>query len=268
MQLRYQTKGHDSIQYHVFCGDKVFALRIFRTDTLEHHSAWIYDGGMREALSSEAPITQTDASYFDVACPTLSIYAQLEGGFIAVKAERIENAFEIIFKTKASYEWAYDALDAQESVLHQPNLDCVVRYQGRDYQGVGYHKRYYWRNPPRYWGYRFLHGVLGDNEIVWTADAVFGLSKYDYFKMLDSVSGVLMEADRNSCAHKDNLMFGEIGGRRHELTFDALGSWEKALRSSAMDSHMRQQAGTFTHVVGDERQSGVALTEYCFGTLG
>ncbi|MBC8048946.1 MAG: hypothetical protein H7X92_02230 [Chitinophagales bacterium] len=266
--MRYQTAGHDSIQYHVFCEGKVFAVRIFRTDTLEHHSAWIYEGGMREVVSSQAPIVQSGDSYLDVTCPTLMISAQAEG-VIGVKAGRAEDAFEIFFKTKASFEWSYDAVAAQESVLHHPNLDCMVRYQGRELAGVGYHKRYYWKNPPRYWGYRFLHGVFEDNAtVIWTADAVFGFSKYDYFKILNGATGELLQADSDTCAHKADMIFGMIGGERNEVTFMPSGAWDKRLRSSSMDSHMRQCVGAFTLTAGSLERKGVAITEYCFGTLG
>ncbi|MDX2266315.1 MAG: hypothetical protein NW215_15245 [Hyphomicrobiales bacterium] len=266
--MRYQTVGHDSIQYHAFCDGKVFAVRIFRTDTLEHHSAWIYDNGIREVVSSVAPILQSGAPYLDVSCPTLMISAPGDG-CLSVRAGQAGDEFDIEFKCKASFEWRYDAVERQESVLHQPNLDCRIRYQGREFAGVGYHKRYYWKNPPRYWGYRFLHGVLEDDgTVIWTADAVFGVNKYDYFKILNGATGELLEADPNTCAHKAEAMFGVIGAERHEVKFTAEAVWEKRLLSSGMDSHMRQCAGAFTHNSAGVTRRGAALTEYCFGTLG
>ena len=35
---------HDSLQYHFFSENIVFSLRLFHTNTLDHASAWLYDG--------------------------------------------------------------------------------------------------------------------------------------------------------------------------------------------------------------------------------
>jgi len=269
-QPRYQTVGHDSIQYHFFCEGRLFAMRVFRTDTLEHHSAWIFeDGRAREVLSSSASITQSDADRLDISCPTMSLTADGRNGKLAIRAGQAADAFSAVFTVRNSYRWTYDAVIPGEDVEHQPNLDCEVNYCGRALEGLGYHKRYYWHKPPRYWGYRFLHGVLDDNQtVIWTADAMFGTSKYDYFKVLDGATGKLIHSGPNNSAHKQNQMFGYIDGRRHEILFTEQGIWDTILRSPAMDSHMRQQVGTIEYVVEGTKRRGVALTEYCFGTLG
>ncbi len=268
-QPRYQTLGHDSIQYHFFCEGKLFAFRIFRTDSLEHHSAWIFDGKLREVLSSAAPVIQSGKSHIDVSCPTVSLSADGRQGALAVRAGGADDGFTASFSVRSSYKWNYAAVEAGEDVEHQPNLDCVVTYRGRPLKGIGYHKRYYWHKPPRYWGYRFLHGVLEDGTtVIWTADAMFGTSKYDYFKVLDGATGKLIQSGPNDSAHKQNQMFGIIDGKRHEAFFTEQGVWDTILRSSTMDSHMRQRAGTFEYRVDGQARKGCALTEYCFGSLG
>ncbi len=267
--LPYQTTGHDSIQYHVFAEGLIFAARIFRTNTLEHHSAWIYDGGVREVLSSSAPLTQGASPHLDVTAPSLQVRATELEGRLRVQAGRSEDGFEVRFQVRHSFQWSYDAETKGEYVLHLPDLDCTVTYQGRTLRGTGYHKRYYWRTPPRYWGYRFLHSVIDNGfAVVWTADAMFGTSKYDYFKVLDIASGKLLEADPQSCAHKQNRMFGDIGGEKHSIEFVEAGAWNTVLRSAVMDSHMQQRAGRMTYQAGPLTLSGPAITEYCFGTLG
>lgn len=267
--LPYQTVGHDSIQYHVFAEGLIFAARIFRTDSLEHHSAWIYDGHVREVISSSAPFTQSDSPFLDVAAPSMRIVANENEGQLTVRGENIADSFELRFKVRHRYQWSYDAEATGEHVLHLPDLDCEVAYQGRTLRGTGYHKRYHWRTPPRYWGYRFLHSVMDDGiAVVWTADAMFGTRKYDYFKVLDLTTGHLLEAAPETCAHKQNLIFGEIGTEKHRVEFVEAGAWNTVLRSSAMDSHMQQRAGRIRYMAGPLRLSGTAITEYCFGTLG
>jgi hypothetical protein len=267
--LPYQTTGHDSIQYHVFADGLIFAARVFRTDTLEHYSAWIHDSSVREVLSSSAPLTQGTSLLLDVSAPMLRIRATEHEGIVSVQTGRIEDSFEIRFKVRHTFQWTYDAETKGEYVLHLPDLDCEVTYRGRTLRGTGYHKRYYWRTPPQYWGYRFLHSVIeSGSAVVWTADAMFGTSKYDYFKVLDPETGNLLEAAADSCAHKQNLMFGEIGTDRHRIEFVEAGAWNTILKSPVMDSHMQQRAGRIVYTAGGLTLTGPAITEYCFGTLG
>ena len=259
----YPTGSHDSIQYHVFCDEKLFAMRIFRTDTLEHHSAWIFDGTARTVLSSEAVITQAGSGHLDVTADMMRLVAGEAAGQIVVRSPA-EDGFEIDFKVGRTFRWS----DTLEEVMHQPDLDCIVKYRGETFRGPGYCKRYSWAQPPQYWGYRFLQGFVDDRETsIWTADAVFGLNKYDYFKVL-SAGGGLVEASKDGSAHKQDSMFGYVDGVRHQADFEELGAWDQILRSPKMDSHLRQRYGRVRYFDGAVERTGVALTEYCFGTLG
>lgn len=263
-QPLYPTGSHDSIQYHVFCGEKLFAMRIFRTDTLEHHSAWIFDGTARTVLSSEAVIGQAASDHLDVTAETMRLVAGEAGGRIGVHGPVAEDGFEIDFKVGRTFRWS----DTLEEVMHQPDLDCVVTYRGETFRGRGYCKRYSWSQPPRYWGYRFLQGFVDDlNTSIWTADAIFGLNKYDYFKILSADGGVV-EASKDNSAHKQDSMFCYVDGVRHQADFEELGAWDQILRSPKMDSHLRQRYGRVRYLDGAVARTGVALTEYCFGTLG
>ena len=263
-QPPYPAGSHDSIQYHFFCDDKLFAVRIFRTDSLEHHSAWVFDDGARTVLSSDAPIRQADREYLDVAAETMRIEADDTSGRITVHGAVADDAFAVEFKPGRTLRWS----DTLEHVMHQPDIACVVSYRGRRLAGVGYSKRYAWAEPPRYWGYRFLQGFLGDRTTsIWTADAVFGLNKYDYFKVL-SADGSLFEAPNDRTAHKQNTMFAYANGVRHEARFEELASWDQILKSERMDSHLRQRYGRVRYFDGKAEREGVAITEYCFGTLG
>jgi len=269
-QPRYQTVGHDSIQYHFFCEGLVFAARVFRTNTLEHHSAWIFEGGqVREILHALTALTQSPSDHLDITCPAFGIWADGSQGALRVDAGVRDDRFAVAFTVRHRYRWVYDAAIAGEDVDHQPDLDCVVTYRGRALRGIGYHKRYFWHRPPTHWGYRFLHGVTDDgSKVVWTADAIFGTSKYDYFKVLDRVTGSLLQSDPEHSAHKQNCIFAFISGERHETIFHEAGAWNVFLRSSAMDSHLQQRSGTFEYRVGDQTWRGQALTESCFGSLG
>jgi hypothetical protein len=263
-QPTYPAGSHDSLQYHFFCEDKLFAARIFRTDTLEHHSAWVFDGTARAILASEARIIQSGASYLDVSAKTLQMRSDDAKGRLVVKATDEADSFEVDFTLGKTFSWS----DTLNVVIHQPTLECVGRFKGREYSGRGYCKRYNWQEPPHYWGYRFLQGFVdGGSTAIWTADAVFGENKYDYFKVL-AANGNLLEIDSNSCAHKQNSMFGYVDGIRHQAEFEELGVWNQILKSKGMDSHLQQRYGRVRYFDGKTYRQGIAMTEYCFGTLG
>jgi hypothetical protein len=267
-QPAYPAGSHDSIQYHFFCEDKLFAMRIFRSDSLEQTSAWIFDGTAKAVLASDSKITQSDAGHLDVSSQEMTLAAGEDAGRITIVSEKAEGSFEVEFTLGKTLNWGYNAQDVGEDVFHQPDLACVVTYRGKKMVGRGYCKRYYWQNPPRYWGYRFLQGFIDDRKTsIWTADAMFGTSKYEYFKLLGQ-DGTLLELPTDTCAHKQNLMFGYLDGVRHEAIFEELGAWNQTLKSSSMDSHMQQRYGKVTYFDGNNVRTGVAITEYCFGTLG
>lgn len=267
-QSVYPAGSHDSIQYHFFCEDKLFAMRIFRSASMESTSAWIFDGTAKSVLASEARITQNGSEHLDVSSNVMALVAGESSGHISIAAEKVEDSFQVEFTSGHAFTWLYNAEDVGENVSHQPDLACLVTYRGRKFAGKGYCKRYHWQKPPRYWGYRFLQGFIDNRKkSIWTADAMFGTSKYEYFKVLDQ-DGALLELPTNTCAHKQNSMFGYLNGVRHEAKFEELGAWNHILKSSLMDSHMQQRYGKVTYSDGVSKVTGVAITEYCFGTLG
>lgn len=263
-QPAYPAGSHDSIQFHAFCDDKLFAARIFRTESIEHCSAWIFDGTARTVLSSKASITQTNKANLDVVSDNMKIEANEMGGRISVIGANTADSFQIDFEVGKAYRWS----DTLEEVMHYPNLDCVVSFRGKSFRGPGYSKRYAWAKPPKYWGYRFLQGFIEDRKVaIWTADAVFGLNKYDYFKVLNA-DGTLFEIPKDSSAHMQNSMFGYVDDVRHQAEFSELGVWDQILRTDRMDSHLQQRYGRVRYFDGKSERQGIAITEYCFGTLG
>ena len=80
-QNPFGSGWHESLQYHALCNDKAFAVRVFWTGSLWHHSAWVYDGGVEQLLNSAAPLTQSDAAYTDLHGPEFELFRARSGGF-------------------------------------------------------------------------------------------------------------------------------------------------------------------------------------------
>ena len=259
LQSAFGNGWHDSLQYHALCDDKLFAVRVFWTGTLWHHSAWVYDGGVEQLLNSTEPLTQTDAPYADLHGPGFVLEATDEAVVIHVGAQ--------LSMTLVPKHTMYGPSPIG-SGLHHPDMSATVVYRGETLQGLAYCKRYEFEGEPiEYWGYRFVHGTLMDRQwSLWTADATFGFAKHAYFRTIDS-DGVVRQADPHASCHRDDHCYGVVEGRHYDVELEELGLWDTLLRSDAMDSKLRQRFCRMTVHHDGQSQSGYALNELCSGTL-
>jgi len=187
-----EAQYHDSLQYHFFLPGLFVAGRIFHTRTLQQHSAWMYNvskGEMIElfAPSYDAMVQKEGEEFLHVESEHLRILDSPDGGTFVAKASGIT----VSFRQKSAFSWL-PAGQVKDAVIHRPDLHCTVEVGGQMLEGTGYSKRYYGLYP-RFWGYRFIHGLTLCDEArgepaqrtcFWTADAAFGDNKYNYFKVL------------------------------------------------------------------------------------
>ena len=267
VQPRLGARAHDSCQYHFFCGNLFVAVRVFKTPTLEHHSAWVFDGQAREVMSSTTPLKLGKENHLHLTGPHMEMVVENKGRF-EIEGQNGATGFSVEFSPKTSLVWDHPSWSADEQAIHQPDLIGRVRYKGAVHDGIGYCKRYFWANFPRYWGYRFLHGAAADGSLtLWTADAVFGLGKYDYFHIVRK-DGSMTSADPDRSSHKLTTMYGQAGSVNLRVDFEPLGEWDTVLKSPRMESHMLQRYGRMVLHQNDRTLPGFAMTEQCFGTLG
>ena len=259
-QIPFGSGWHDSLQYHVFCEDKLFAVRVFWTHSLWHHSVWVYDGKVVELINSAEPLVQSGAPYAELNCPNFELSAPDEAVSI-----RVGNDLSLTLTPKHTM---YGPSPIGPG-LHHPNMDARVSYQGRSLQGLAYCKRYDFRGDPiRYWGYRFVHGTLDDHSwSLWTAQATFGFGNHSYFRFIDA-GGKVHEADVRDSCHRDDHCYGVVGGEDFDVELQELGVWDTVLRSSVMDSQLRQRFCRMSVHRGERCETGYAINEFCSGTLG
>lgn len=251
-----------SEQYHFFLEDgSLLALRHFRTDTLEHYSAWWSD---KEGNSQELLNTSEHRS----SAPHISIKKNDGTGTICLPEANIE----IQFKVGAEFTWAVPGEENHRAVIHQPKLLCTVSIGDRTQKAIGYCKIYQ-GNYPKFWGYHFVYAFFPDYGIIWSADATFGQEKYNYFKLLKTShteNQILLEGEdsyhRKTCAH------ARIENKTHNLKFDrfAFGTWSSILRNqtSTMESNLRLEYKPAILEIEDEQvREGICLKESCFGTI-
>ena len=258
-QSPFGNGWHDSLQYHVFCGDKAFAVRVFWTGSLWHHSAWGYDGEVQEFLNSAQSLSQSDAEYADLHGPEFSLSAPDELVSIRVGSQL---SLEL-----APNHTMYGPSPIGPG-LHHPDMKANVTYRGETMQGLAYCKRYDFRGEPiRYWGYRFVHGTVTDYDwSLWTADATFGFAKHAYFRTIDTGGQVQEAGPRDSC-HRDDHCYGVIDGSAYDVELEALAVWDTLLRSPEMDTQLRQRFCRMTVHRNGGSESGYAIHELCSGTL-
>lgn len=263
IQRPFGDFDHDSIQYHAFCGDFVCAARIFSTRSLVHTSAWVYDGkSVRTVFGSTETPVQSSAGYCDVSAPGIAIRADDKTASISLAPRASDDAIEMTFDVRSQVTWG----DTISTVLHQPDMDCRVVFGGATHTGQGYAKRYTWTPCPHNWGYRFIQGYA-DEINLWTAEATFGDDKYDYFKLI-APDGTVSEAGRPDSCHRMNSAFATVEGDRIAVEIEEIGRWEVDLKSSAMDSLLRQKMCRLRVTRNGDVHNGYAINETCYGTLG
>lgn len=261
----FRFQKNDSLQYHFFAEDKIFSIRFVFRGAICVHAAWIFDGSLREISKSEEVWTQADTDYLDISSEIMRVSDENGELIINVKAENGEDGFEARVRPDHTLNWKDTFSPENDAVLHLPDLQGTLTYRGKAYETTGYCKHVEWSQGPRYTGYRFLHGVLDHGDgVVWSADAVFGYQKYDYFKMI-TPDGSIVEGDGEMTAHKQNTVFSEIEGRKVSVTFEELGRWELPLLGQGIDMVIMQRYGRIKLQDGEVIKSGVAMTEYGFG---
>lgn len=266
----FAMASFDSLQYHFFGDEACFSVRLQRCPSVEHSSAWLHDGVTRELVNSTERVLQSSASYLDVTTSKLSLSVPEGTGHVEVRDPRGKPVLEIDFEPRTEIVWDFPSGDANrvdQPVIHQPDLACRIRYDGRETDGIGYCKRAY-LEPPRYMGYVFIHGVSADHKTkLWTADAGWGTAKYDYFKLLHP-DGRLEEADSTDSYHQWDAAYATLGGRRVSVKIEELGRWQTSLVSGRMDSLYGQRYCTLQVDDGEQSFHGQALKEYWIGTVG
>lgn len=261
VQPQFGVGFHDSIQYHFFWEDRVFALRVFKTPSLFHHSCWIYDGKVRELLNSNEPMTLAKREHVDLSSSMLKVEEDGSQGLLDLRTSG--DLLRIEFKVRNMFFWDCPSGPG----YHQPDLDGRITYKGKSHMAIGYCKRYWFFDVP-YWGYRFVQGPVDDRSFVlWTADATFKWHKYAYFKIATKDGRVRSAALKDS-VHRENRVYGVVDGVQYEIDLQELGVWETILRSHKMDSQMRQRFCKMTVRFDGKAVPGYAINETCFGTLG
>merc|ERR1712107_209151 len=97
-------------------------------------------------------------------------------------------------------------------------------------------------------GYRFIQSSwLGGSKFLWTADATFhlgngdssGEAKYNYFKLLDSDSGHLLNANSEDTYQQDCAGYAHIDGEKYEAAIMPLGEWVHDYKAGDTNSRMQ-----------------------------
>lgn len=264
-QQSFGGYDHDSLQYHFFCGEIVGGCRLFHTNSMQHASLWIFDGENYRALQS------TNGSYDENATDRLAV--RMDGLTFAAQGEDITIEFKdggkgetvtVRLKPVREITWS----DTISTVVHQPVMDVELLLDGKTIRGVGYCKRYTWTPAPQHWGYRFIQGFVDEGQTsIWTAEATFGLGKYDYFKIMRPDGEVLTTPDDVSC-HRKNSAFGLTSEGPVWITIEPLSTWDVLLDSGAMSSRMQQRACRMIVRSDTWEKQGFAINETCYGTLG
>ena len=253
---------HDSLQYHFFSENIVFSLRLFHTDTLDHASAWLYDGKkLYEIYRSSNKLKQAPGDSINFEMSGIKIFTNQNTTDISLTDGTILN---LSLNIQKELKWP----DTVSTVIHQPNLTGSLSINGETHNGFGYCKRYSWTPAPHFWGYRFIQGSCNNGTInIWTAEATFGTRKYDYFKFINA-EGEIFEAAPSMSCHRQDGAYAFIGTDRVSATLIELDDWSTSLRSKGMDSLLRQRCCKLMLKVGLKTFNGMAINETCYGTLG
>lgn len=264
---------HDSLQYHFFLPGIFVAGRVFRTKTLEQHSAWMYDeesGTMTELFTPSYTRMDSATDTLRLESDEMLIEDNAAGGVFDVK----KAGLKVEFNQRRVVSWL-PAGQSDNAVIHRPDLKCSLEYKGKKLEGSGYSKRYYgWYE--RFWGYRFIHGVtdcISGNPLMcthfWNADAAFGDNKYNYFKVLVP-TGKIISSETTETWQQDTSAYATIDGQRWETRIKPLCTWETVIGGQGfnMESKMQNRYCTVELINGSTVSKGVAYNERCYGTLG
>lgn len=264
--------AHDSIQYHFFFPGNFIAFRIFRTNSQDYCSAWSYGPPPREMrylIDHKERSIQSDQSYLDIKGAGFRISAPDSGAFLEMTPNGTDSSIRIDFQMKNVFSWLDPGGDPteSESVIHQPNLLAELNHNGKKATGSGYCKRYFWPYAPKYCVWNFIHGVcFKENLTVWTADAQFGVGKYNYFKILRD-EGTLLSSSETETYHQFKTAYGKVDGKAIKLAFKERGGCECDLSNQAMKAVLRQDYGAMSLIIGENEFDCVALHENFIGSI-
>lgn len=237
-----QTFGgydHDSLQCHFFCGDVIGGCRLFHTNSLQHASLWVFDGKTyREFQSANGRYDENATDRLFVRMDGLTFAAEGDDTVITFDGGTDGESVTIRLAPVREVTWN----DRISTVVHQPVMEVELLMGGKALRGVGYCKRYTWTRAPQHWGYRFIQGFVDEGQTsIWTAEATFGLEKYDYFKVMDPAGDILTTPDDMSC-HRLNGAVGLTSTGLVRIEIAPLSTWDVQLQSDQMDSRMQQRA--------------------------
>lgn len=257
---------HDGTQYNFFAGDKVFSVRVIASRNIHHHSAWLYDGGVREVVLSDAPMERRGNDHLDLEAERFRIHCDDEKGGMSASGEDAEPGFEIAFRTPITFDWN---TPGEGAVIHQPLIRGDIDYNGETLSGIGYCKRFWFHRDTDYLAWRFIEGELGGGRsMLWTADGNFGgdYRKYDYFKIAYPDGRLLQAADTDSW-HRDDAAYATIDGDSFEVAIEGLGTWSTVLRGEDTQLELRQRFCRMTLRRGGRSEAGYAINETGTGAL-
>ena len=262
--IQFGICNHESIQYNFFAADKFFSVRVIETRTLAHQSVWVYDNGIHELLNEAEPIERIGTAHLEIKTPRFQLASNDSQGSVTVSSAASAPEFEIKFTTPVSSSWGSPGMGAG---LHQPLIQGEIAYGGKTHKGVGYCKRYWFEEDLGYMAWRFIAGELnGGASMLWTADATFGHSKYDYFKIA-TPDGTIRAADNTHTHHRDNAAFGTIDGTPYEARIEEIAEWSTRLRSEDMDLKLRKRFCKLTLRHDGQEDTGYTLNETGMGSI-
>ena len=262
--IQFGICNHESIQYNFFAEDFFFSVRVIETRSLKHQSVWVYDGGIVELLNEAEPMERIGDKHLEIKTPRFHLASDDAQGSISVGSGSSKPELEIKFTTPVASSWGSPGTGAG---LHQPLIQGDIAYGGKTYKGVGYCKRYWFEEDLGYMAWRFIAGELGGGRaMLWTADATFGHSKYDYFKIA-TPDGTIVAADNTHTHHRDNAAFGTIDGTPYEARIEEIAEWSTRLRNEDMDLKLRKRFCRLTLRHDGTEKSGYALNETGYGSI-
>lgn len=262
--LQWGGRLNQTCQYNFFCEDKFFCVRQMELRDFVHQSAWVYDVGVHEILNTAHPIECLGDEHLNTRTPQFLMESNDERGRVSALDSSGNPVFEMNWTIPISSSWD---IPGEGAGLHQPLLKGEVDYRGKTYRGHGYCKRAYHDQDLECYAWRFIEGVFDNgNAMVWTADAFFGLSCYDYFKIAFA-DGTILVADNEHTHHRDTIGYGRIDGRPYEAAVDVIGQWDTRLLGNRLDTLLRQRFSKLTVRFGGQTYQGYALQEIGGGMM-
>ncbi len=255
---------HEGLQYELFCGDVFFSVRIVETKSMQFQGIWMYENGKtRELMSNYDKLARAGTPHIDLSSKDLHVVTSDAGGTISAKTK--EGSFEVKFTSPVTASWG---IPPEDVAIHQPLLKISVTFNGKKYDGVGYCKRYWYSTDLEYWSWRFISGPVqykGETAYLWTAEAMFDLQKYDYFKLATS-DGKIQAAAKPDSRHREMEAWGVLNGVECHASVRHLGTFEWVMRKNNSDSKIIQSFCELTYVEGGKTYKGHALHEIGAGT--